>query len=50
MNSGLLRHVLVSGVIISIITALLYLALLTDNSLDSVTHFGWVLAALSKRL
>ena len=38
------------GVITIIIFSLLYLALWTENSLDSVTNFGWMLSELAKRL
>lgn len=35
---------------ILIIFSLLYLAFHTENSLDSVTNFGWMLTELTKRL
>lgn len=50
MSIGSLRLVFVSGVITIIIFSLLYLAFHTENSLDSVTNFGWVLTELTKRL
>ncbi|HBQ2246278.1 hypothetical protein [Klebsiella pneumoniae] len=53
MSIDSLRLVFVSGVITIItiiIFSLLYLALWTENSLDSVTNFGWMLSELAKRL
>ncbi|HDO6815719.1 hypothetical protein VSS22_27785 [Klebsiella pneumoniae] len=50
MSIGPLHLVFVSGVITIIIFSLLYLALWTENSLDSVTNFGWMLTELAKRL
>lgn len=50
MSIGSLRLVFVSGVITIIIFSLLNLALWTENSLDSVTNFGWMLTELAKRL
>lgn len=50
MSIGSLRLVFVSGVTTIIIFSLLYLALWTENSLDSVTNFGWMLTELAKRL
>ncbi|EMW0524524.1 hypothetical protein ACXEIE_001925 [Klebsiella pneumoniae] len=50
MSIGSLRLFFVRVVITFIIGALLYLAFHTENSLDSVTNFGWVLTELTKRL
>lgn len=50
MSIGSLRHVLVSGVTIGSIVVLLYLALLTENSLESITAYGIVLTTLISEL